>query len=91
MNNKPKLSALATQLLEKEVIFRDDLELIFGKRQFERDKREEEQRQNEKEIKEKALRDKELLEKEQKEKENSGIVIPVAEVENKPENNSEIK
>lgn len=31
-NNKDKLDALATKLLEKEVIFREDLEEIFGKR-----------------------------------------------------------
>lgn len=30
--NKDKLTALANKLLEKEVIFREDLELIFGKR-----------------------------------------------------------
>ncbi len=33
-NNKDKLSQLAEQLLEKEVIFREDLEKIFGKRAF---------------------------------------------------------
>ena len=31
-NNKDKLDALAGKLLEKEVIFREDLEEIFGKR-----------------------------------------------------------
>ncbi len=30
--NKDKLDALANKLLEKEVIFREDLEEIFGKR-----------------------------------------------------------
>lgn len=35
--NKDKLTALAQTLLEKEVIFKDDLELIFGKRTFEAD------------------------------------------------------
>ncbi|MDP2088914.1 MAG: ATP-dependent zinc metalloprotease FtsH [Flavobacteriaceae bacterium] len=35
--NKDKLTALAEQLLEKEVIFKDDLELIFGKRPFEKE------------------------------------------------------
>lgn len=30
--NRPKLDALASKLLEKEVIFREDLEEIFGKR-----------------------------------------------------------
>ncbi len=39
--NKDKLTLLAEKLLEKEVIFRDDLELIFGKRPFEKDKQEE--------------------------------------------------
>ncbi len=34
--NKDKLSALATQLLEKEVIFKEDLEKIFGNRPFAR-------------------------------------------------------
>ena len=32
--NKDKLSLLANRLLEKEVIFREDLEVIFGKRAF---------------------------------------------------------
>ncbi|WP_111708077.1 ATP-dependent zinc metalloprotease FtsH [Lutibacter citreus] len=42
--NKDKLTTLAEVLLEKEVIFKKDLELIFGKREFENDiiKREEE-------------------------------------------------
>ncbi len=35
--NKDKLTALAETLLEKEVIFKDDLEVIFGKRTFEGD------------------------------------------------------
>jgi ATP-dependent metalloprotease FtsH len=37
MNNKDKLTKLAEQLLEKEVIFRDDLEVIFGKRPFDKE------------------------------------------------------
>lgn len=32
--NKDKLTALATQLLEKEVIFKEDLTVIFGERPF---------------------------------------------------------
>lgn len=32
--NKDKLTALANKLTEKEVIFREDLEMIFGKRQW---------------------------------------------------------
>ncbi|HRP00532.1 MAG TPA: AAA family ATPase, partial [Flavobacteriales bacterium] len=35
-DNKDKLSALATQLLEKEVIFKEDLEKIFGDRPFQK-------------------------------------------------------
>lgn len=35
--NKDKLSALADQLLEKEVIFKEDLENIFGKRAWEKE------------------------------------------------------
>ena len=37
-DNKEKLNGLASVLIEKEVIFREDLELIFGKRPFEKDK-----------------------------------------------------
>ena len=33
--NRPKLEQLAEQLLQKEVIFREDLEAIFGKRPYE--------------------------------------------------------
>ncbi|WP_047419335.1 ATP-dependent zinc metalloprotease FtsH [Cellulophaga sp. Hel_I_12] len=40
-NHKDKLTTLATRLLEKEVIFKDDLEKIFGKRPFEKDVAEE--------------------------------------------------
>ncbi len=36
VENKDKLTALATQLLEKEVIFKEDLEKIFGDRPFQR-------------------------------------------------------
>jgi ATP-dependent metalloprotease FtsH len=35
--NKEKLALLAEKLLEKEVIFRDDLETIFGKRPFDKE------------------------------------------------------
>ena len=35
--NKEKLTTLAKRLLEKEVIFKDDLEKIFGKRPFEKE------------------------------------------------------
>ncbi|MDX1364368.1 ATP-dependent zinc metalloprotease FtsH [Arenibacter latericius] len=36
-DNKDKLKELAERLLEKEVIFKDDLEKIFGQRPFEKD------------------------------------------------------
>nr|WP_299388416.1 ATP-dependent zinc metalloprotease FtsH [Allomuricauda sp.] len=39
-DNKDKLSELAERLLEKEVIFKDDLEKIFGKRPFEKEEEE---------------------------------------------------
>ena len=39
--NKDKLIILAEKLLEKEVLFRDDLELIFGKSKFEDELKEE--------------------------------------------------
>jgi len=39
--NKDKLHALADKLLEKEVIFKDDLVQLFGKRPFEKEKEEE--------------------------------------------------
>lgn len=39
--NKDKLTLLAEKLLKKEVIFRDDLELIFGKSAFEEELKEE--------------------------------------------------
>ena len=39
-DNKDKLTDLAEVLLEKEVIFKDNLEKIFGKRPFEKEERE---------------------------------------------------
>ncbi|MGB0887535.1 MAG: ATP-dependent zinc metalloprotease FtsH [Vicingaceae bacterium] len=39
--NKDKVTALGDKLLEKEVLFRDDLELIFGKSEFEAELKEE--------------------------------------------------
>ncbi|HNW97413.1 MAG TPA: ATP-dependent zinc metalloprotease FtsH [Bacteroidales bacterium] len=38
--NKDKLNKLASRLLEKEVIFREDLEEIFGKRHFDEENKE---------------------------------------------------
>ncbi|MDC6390137.1 ATP-dependent zinc metalloprotease FtsH [Maribacter sp. PR1] len=42
--NKDKLTTLAKRLLEKEVIFKEDLEKIFGKRSFDKDILEEEKK-----------------------------------------------
>ena len=36
-DNKDKLTELAERLLDKEVIFKDDLEKIFGRRPFEKE------------------------------------------------------
>ncbi|WP_242092968.1 ATP-dependent zinc metalloprotease FtsH [Aestuariivivens sediminicola] len=49
--NKDKLTQLAEVLLEKEVIFKDNLEKIFGKRAFE--KEEQKKEEQEEEVKEK--------------------------------------
>jgi cell division protease FtsH len=38
LENKDKLNQLADILIEKEVIFKDDLEAIFGKRTFDKTK-----------------------------------------------------
>lgn len=45
--NKEKLTLLAEKLLEKEVIFKEDLEAIFGKRPFEKDIAEEKEKEKE--------------------------------------------
>jgi cell division protease FtsH len=50
MNNKEKLTLLAEKLLEKEVIFRDDLETIFGKRLYETREQQLEQAEKSKEL-----------------------------------------
>ncbi|MDT7832854.1 ATP-dependent zinc metalloprotease FtsH [Flavobacteriaceae bacterium S356] len=51
--NKEKLTTLAELLLEKEVIFKDDLEKIFGQRPFEKEETNEEEKETkEEEIKE---------------------------------------
>ncbi len=39
-DNKDKLTELAERLLDKEVIFKDDLEKIFGQRPFEKEEEE---------------------------------------------------
>ena len=47
-NNKEKLTTLAELLLEKEVIFKDDLMKIFGKRPFEKEEEKNEMKVEEK-------------------------------------------
>lgn len=67
--NKDKLTLLADKLLEKEVIFRDDLELIFGKSKFEEELKEEKKiskKENTIEKKE-PLVDQDVIAKSQKE------------------------
>ncbi len=41
LKNQHLLKTLAEKLLEKEVIFKEDLEIIFGKRTFDKEKEEE--------------------------------------------------
>jgi len=53
--NKEKLTELANVLLEKEVIFRDNLEKIFGKRPFQKEEVEEEVSKKEKDTVEKSV------------------------------------
>jgi cell division protease FtsH len=60
--NKDKLTELAEVLLEKEVIFKDNLEKIFGKRTFAKDLQEEELLKKEAEEKSKVT-DNEATEK----------------------------
>lgn len=67
LKNKDKLEKLAKMLLENEVIFRDDLVKIFGKRTFPKDlRREEEEKVAQEEKKRKA--EKEKAKKEEAEK-----------------------
>ncbi|MCM4169663.1 ATP-dependent zinc metalloprotease FtsH [Arenibacter antarcticus] len=76
-HNKDKLKELADRLLEKEVIFKDDLEKIFGKRLFEKDQlmaaEEEAEKEAEKEAAIKEAAEKEATEKEATEKEAKTI------------------
>ena len=63
--NKDKLTTLAERLLEKEVIFKDDLEKIFGKRPFDKDIAEEAAKnEEEKDIEEAARKEEEKIESE---------------------------
>ncbi|WP_422083926.1 ATP-dependent zinc metalloprotease FtsH [Ulvibacterium sp.] len=64
-SNKDKLITLAERLLEKEVIFKEDLEKIFGKRPFEKefDQKGQEKLNGEKKTEEIAVEEKEEEEK----------------------------
>ncbi|WP_372918169.1 ATP-dependent zinc metalloprotease FtsH [Salegentibacter sp.] len=55
--NKDKLTELADILLDKEVIFKDDLEKIFGARPFEKDKDMARAEQDKKEAKKRAKKE----------------------------------
>ncbi|WP_353779815.1 ATP-dependent zinc metalloprotease FtsH [Winogradskyella sp. 3972H.M.0a.05] len=57
-DNKDKLTELAEVLLEKEVIFKDNLEKIFGERPFDKDKSEAQKEENEDPVKEFDLKQK---------------------------------
>ena len=75
--NKDKLTELAKLLLEKEVIFKDDLEKIFGKRPFDEAVTSDERSKNKDEEKPKENTLKEVVEQpvtatETKSEENSG-------------------
>lgn len=67
-DNKDKVQRLATLLLEKEVIFKEDLETIFGKRPYAEGIEEKNAAYNEKNAKEEAALN---LSKEEDKKENS--------------------
>lgn len=67
--NKDKVDRLAQVLLEKEVIFKENLEEIFGKRTFERDIEREKEREKEKQrMREKLKKIKEDISKAEEEK-----------------------
>ncbi|MBD79861.1 MAG: peptidase M41 [Crocinitomicaceae bacterium] len=95
--HKDKLEQVANLLLEKEVIFKEDMETIFGKRTFERDlEREQEEKdvqekRNNDKIKAKAAKEKAKKELEEKQKATlNGQVKPAdpkndSTVDNKPE------
>ena len=63
-HNKDKLTALADRLLEKEVIFKDDLERIFGRRPFENPHGEDAEEPKESVVEKDEKEEKENLEQE---------------------------
>lgn len=70
--NKDLLIKLAEQLLEKEVIFKEDLEIIFGKRRFEKDIEAEANELVEKEKEKEKEKNKAATENKTEEKKNDG-------------------
>jgi cell division protease FtsH len=87
--NKDKLALLADKLLEKEVIFRDDLELIFGKSKFEEELKSEKKNSREDSKKEEALKVEATAKKEEEEKAEKEVVDEASKTNNQP--NSEEK
>jgi cell division protease FtsH len=89
-DNKDKVDKLAKVLLEKEVIFRENLEEIFGKRTFERDIERDKEREKEKErMREKLKQIKEEMKKEEEEKAGkNGSDESKVETSNEQENDS---
>jgi len=67
--NKKKVDKLAQVLMEKEVIFKEDLERIFGKRTFKRDlEREKEYEEEKKRMRDKLRKVKKEIEQKEKER-----------------------
>ena len=80
--SREKLNALAEQLLDKEVIFKEDMETIFGKRTFDRDiEREQEEKDIDERRSKEAEERKERKQNAAAEKENG---IPNEKSTNKP-------
>ncbi|MFH1004452.1 MAG: ATP-dependent zinc metalloprotease FtsH [Bacteroidota bacterium] len=77
IQNKEKLSELAQHLLEKEVLFKEDIEKIFGKRPFEKEEKKTNEEEEKKTKKVKKVKSSE-----------NGSPIPTAKTE--PESNEPI-
>ncbi|MCO6499768.1 MAG: ATP-dependent zinc metalloprotease FtsH [Vicingus serpentipes] len=81
--NKDKLTLLANKLLEKEVIFRDDLELIFGKSKFEEELKEEKKSSKKTGIVEKEEKKNKKIDSIENTTKNNDTEIPTTEPEKK--------
>lgn len=87
--NKDKLTLLANKLLEKEVIFRDDLEVIFGKSKFEEELKEEKKISKKKSANKNGTTEKEVSKKAdiiEKSGNSGGPVLDADAKESKKEN-----